>query len=224
MKNQFLANMSHELRTPLNSIIGFSRVILKGIDGPAHARPRRRPHLYLQQRPHLLNLINEILDMAKVEAGKMTLTFEQVDIGEAANATLHNIRSLVKPNVELISDIPEHLPRLEADPIRIRQILINLLSNASKFTDEGVISLKISQDGPEHLLISVADTGLGISQEDVDKLFPKPLNKQIIPPRARPLARVWGCPSPLWLVRMHQGSMWVDTEYGKGATFYVRLP
>ncbi len=223
MKNQFLANMSHELRTPLNSIIGFSRVILKGIDGPLTPAQEEDLTSIYSNGQHLLNLINEILDMAKIEAGKMTLTFEQVDIGEAANATLHNIRSLVKPNVELISDIPEHLPRLEADPIRIRQILINLLSNASKFTDEGVISLKISQDGPEHLLISVADTGLGISQEDVDKLF-KAFEQADNSTTRTAGGTGLGLPITLWLVRMHQGSMWVDTEYGKGATFYVRLP
>ncbi|MBE2219974.1 MAG: GAF domain-containing protein [Anaerolineae bacterium] len=223
MKNQFLANMSHELRTPLNSIIGFSRVILKGIDGPLTTEQEEDLTSIYNNGQHLLNLINEILDMAKIEAGKMNLAFEQVDLGEAAKATLTNIRSLIKPNVELISDIESGLPTIEADPIRIRQILINLLSNAAKFTDEGYINLKVARVDEDHLSMTVTDTGLGIADEDMDKLF-KAFEQADNSTTRTAGGTGLGLPITLWLVRMHNGTMSVDTQYGKGTTFTVRLP
>lgn len=223
MKNQFLANMSHELRTPLNSIIGFSRVILKGIDGPLTTEQEEDLTSIYNNGQHLLNLINEILDMAKIESGKMTLTFEEVDLGEAAKATLTNIRSLIKPNVELVSDISNELPPIEADPIRIRQILINLLSNAAKFTEEGYINLKVSQADDQHLLITVNDTGLGIADEDMDKLF-RAFEQADNSTTRTAGGTGLGLPITLWLVRMHSGTMTLETEYGKGTTFFVKLP
>ena len=223
MKNQFLANMSHELRTPLNSIIGFSRIILKGIDGPLTAEQEEDLTSIYNNGQHLLNLINEILDMAKIEAGKMTLIFEEVDLGEAAKATLTNIRSLIKPNVELISDIASNLPLIEADPIRIRQILINLLSNAAKFTEEGYINLKVSQADDKHLLITITDTGLGIADEDKYKLF-RAFEQADNSTTRTAGGTGLGLPITLWLVRMHNGTMTLETEYEKGTTFFVKLP
>ncbi|MFO7679155.1 MAG: GAF domain-containing protein [Chloroflexota bacterium] len=223
MKNQFLANMSHELRTPLNSIIGFSRVILKGIDGPITPAQEEDLTSIYNNGQHLLNLINEILDMAKIEAGKMTLSFDKVNLGEAAKTTLANIRSLIKPDVELISDIADGLPDIEADPIRIRQILINLLSNAAKFTDQGYISLKVNRQDDDHLQISVTDTGLGIDQEDIDKLFRA--FEQVDNSTTRTAGGTGlGLPITLWLVKMHHGDLWLDTAAGKGSTFYISLP
>jgi signal transduction histidine kinase len=223
MKNQFLANMSHELRTPLNSIIGFSRVILKGIDGPITPAQEEDLTSIYNNGQHLLNLINEILDMAKIEAGKMTLSFDKVNLGEAAKTTLANIRSLIKPDVELISDIADGLPDIEADPIRIRQILINLLSNAAKFTDQGYISLKVNRQDDDHLQIAVTDTGLGIDQEDIDKLFRA--FEQVDNSTTRTAGGTGlGLPITLWLVKMHHGDLWLDTAAGKGSTFYISLP
>ncbi len=223
MKNQFLANMSHELRTPLNSIIGFSRVILKGIDGPITTEQEEDLTSIYNNGQHLLNLINEILDMAKIEAGKMTLVFEEVDLGDAAKTTLTNIRSLIKPNVELISDIQSNLPLIQADPIRIRQILINLLSNAAKFTEEGYINLKVSRADEENLLITVTDTGVGIAEEDMDKLF-RAFEQADNSTTRTAGGTGLGLPITLWLVRMHNGTMSLDTAFGKGTTFYIRLP
>ncbi len=223
MKNQFLANMSHELRTPLNSIIGFSRVILKGIDGPLTQEQEEDLTSIYNNGQHLLSLINEILDMAKIEAGKMNLSFEQVDLGQAAQATLSDIRSLIRPNVQIISDIANDLPTIEADPLRIRQILINLLSNSAKFTIEGHISLKVSQESEKELLVTVSDTGLGIKEEDLDKLFIA--FEQIDNSTTRTAGGTGlGLPITLWLVRMHNGNLSLETDYGKGTTIFVRLP
>jgi signal transduction histidine kinase/putative methionine-R-sulfoxide reductase with GAF domain len=223
MKTLFLANMSHELRTPLNSIIGFSRVILKGIDGPLTPEQEEDLTSIYNNGQHLLNLINEILDMAKIEAGKMNLSFEEVDLGEAAKSTLTNIRSLIKPNVELISDIESDLPPIEADPIRIRQILINLLSNAAKFTEEGYIAIKVTRLDENHLQVTVTDTGLGIAKEDMDKLF-KAFEQADNSTTRTAGGTGLGLPITLWLVRMHNGTISLDTEFGKGTTFYVQLP
>ncbi|MCA9943514.1 MAG: GAF domain-containing protein, partial [Anaerolineales bacterium] len=166
LKTQFLANMSHELRTPLNSIIGFSRVILKGIDGPTTEAQEEDLQSIHSNGQHLLMLINEILDMAKIEAGKMTLNYEMVNLHTAIAPARDTMRSLIDgERVNFIWDVPETLPELEADPIRLRQILLNLLSNAAKFTEEGEIRLKAyGNDEKIHLLVE--DTGIGIAAED----------------------------------------------------------
>jgi len=153
----------------------------------------------------------------------MNLIFEEVDLGEAAKTTLNNIRSLIKPNVELISEIESDLPPIQADPIRVRQILINLLSNAAKFTEEGHIRLKVSRADEENLLVAVTDTGLGIAKDDMDKLF-RAFEQADNSTTRTAGGTGLGLPITLWLVRMHNGKMSLDTEYGKGTTFYIRLP
>ena len=144
LKTQFLANMSHELRTPLNSIIGFSRVILKGIDGPVNETQSQDLNAIHDAGLHLLGLINDILDVSKIEAGKMELTFGDVDLREIVRGVMSTAVGLVKDKpIELISHVPETLPLLQADSIRVRQILLNLVSNAAKFTDQGQIEVSV---------------------------------------------------------------------------------
>ncbi|MBP6468842.1 MAG: GAF domain-containing protein [Chloroflexi bacterium] len=223
MKNQFLANMSHELRTPLNSIIGFSRVILKGIDGPLTTEQEEDLSSIYNNGHHLLMLINEILDMAKIGAGKMTLTFEPVIVEDAITASLTTIRSLVHEGVELISEVAPNLPLIEADPIRLRQILINLLSNATKFTRKGMIRLTAVPENSDHILLSISDTGTGIAQEDFDKLFVA--FEQVDNSTTRTAGGTGlGLPITQWLVNMHHGQLWLDSELGVGTTFFIRLP
>lgn len=223
LKNQFLANMSHELRTPLNSIIGFSRVILKGIDGPLTTEQEEDLTSIYNNGQHLLTLINEILDMAKIGAGKMKLAFETVDLRASAEAALGTVRSLIPPGVVLASQISPDLPPITADPIRIRQILINLLSNAAKFTAQGNIDLSITRNGPDHVLITVADTGIGIDREDFDKLFIA--FEQVDNSTTRTAGGTGlGLPITKWLVTMHGGELWLDSTLGKGTTFFARLP
>lgn len=223
LKTRFLANMSHELRTPLNSIIGFSGIILKGIDGPITVDQEQDLTAINKSGQHLLMLINEILDMAKIEAGKMTLLLERIDVREVADSVLSTVRGLIdeKP-VVLNWEIEPDLPLIDADQIRLRQIMLNLLSNAVKYTYEGSVTCKISQEG-DFIHILVADTGIGIAEQDFDKLFRA--FEQVDDSSTRSIQGTGlGLPITQSLVQMHQGEIWLESEIGKGTTFHVRLP
>ena len=222
LKTQFLANMSHELRTPLNSIIGFSRVILKGIDGPTTQAQEEDLHSIYTNGQHLLSLINEILDMAKIEAGKMALNFEKTSLQKAIDPARDTMRSLINENVTFVWDVPENLPEIEADPVRLRQIVLNLLSNAAKFTDSGEILLQARvEDERLHLLIQ--DTGIGIAQHDYDKLF-TPFAQADSSNTRTSSGTGLGLPITKWLVEMHQGNIKFSSQLNKGTMFFVSLP
>jgi signal transduction histidine kinase len=229
LKSQFLANMSHELRTPLNSIIGFSRVILKGIDGPINDIQRQDLGSIYNSGQHLLGLINDILDLSRIEAGKMELSFAETHLPEIIEGVLSTTRGLVRDkDIELHTDIPENLPTLRADHTRVRQVLLNLLSNAAKFTDKGWIkvSVRTVQDpvGPM-VQVSVADTGHGISNRDAHKLFERFSQVDDSPTR-----KVGGTGLGLHisrqLVELHGGRIWVESEgaTGNGSVFHFTLP
>jgi signal transduction histidine kinase/putative methionine-R-sulfoxide reductase with GAF domain len=223
LKDQFLANMSHELRTPLNSIIGFSRVILKGIDGPITAAQEEDLTSIYDNGRHLLTLINEILDMAKIGADKMTLVFDEVDLAASARDTLATIRSLVdEEKVKLLWDVAPGLPLIKADRLRVRQILMNLLSNAAKYTERGHIRLQIRAAG-DHVHIVVEDTGIGISPENYDRVFVA--FEQVDQSLTRTAGGTGlGLPITQWLVHKHAGKIWIESEVDKGASFHVTLP
>ena len=223
LKTQFLANMSHELRTPLNSIIGFSRIILKGIDGPTTPAQEEDLQSIHTNGQHLLMLINEILDMAKIEAGKMTLIFEPIDLAAAIASARDTTRGLIgSKQIELIWDVPDNLPQIEADPIRLRQILLNLLSNAAKFTEKGEVRLQVyAEDGFIHLIVQ--DSGIGIATDDYDKLF-APF-AQVDSSTTRTMGGTGlGLPITKWLIEMHQGSIDFTSHLNEGTTFHVILP
>jgi signal transduction histidine kinase len=223
LKDQFLANMSHELRTPLNSIIGFSRVILKGIDGPITAAQEEDLTSIYHNGRHLLALINEILDMAKIGADKMTLVFEKVDLTACARDSLATIRSLVdEEKVRLVWDVAPDLPQIEADRVRVHQILMNLLSNAVKHTERGHIRLQVKAAG-DHVHIVVEDTGIGIAHEDFDRIFIA--FEQVDKSMTRTAGGTGlGLPITQWLVHKHAGEIWIESEVDKGASFHVTLP
>ncbi len=223
LKTQFLANMSHELRTPLNSIIGFSRVILKGIDGPTTPAQEEDLQSIYTNGQHLLMLINEILDMAKIEAGKMNLNFETINLHTAVAPAHDTMRSLIDgERVNFIWDVPEDLPELEADAIRLRQILLNLLSNAAKFTEDGEIRLHAYAED-EKIHLKVADTGIGIAPEDFDKLF-MPFAQADSSNTRTASGTGLGLPITKWLIEMHQGSISFTSQPNEGTTFHVILP
>lgn len=224
LKTQFLANMSHELRTPLNSIIGFSRVILKGIDGPITKEQQEDLTSIHNSGQHLLRLINDILDLAKIEAGKIAMAFETVDLNETADSVMSTARGLIKDKpIKLYWDVEPGLPLIEADPIRLRQILINFLSNAAKFTEEGEIRLQINRHDPRFVHISVKDSGMGIDEADYDKLFEA--FEQVDSSATRTVGGTGlGLPITKKLVEMHGGQIWFESEVGRGSTFHVTLP
>lgn len=228
LKSQFLANMSHELRTPLNSIIGFSRVILKGIDGPITELQQQDLTAIYNSGSHLLSLINDILDLSKIEAGKMELAFDEVNITDVTNSVLSTMIGLVKDKpVELKREIEADLPTVRADAIRVRQVMINLLSNAAKFTDEGNIvvhvGLRPNPAGRNEIQVSVTDTGPGISEQDQNKLF-QPFSQVDDSPTRKTGGTGLGLSICQHLINMHGGRIWVESQVGKGSTFYFTLP
>ncbi len=228
LKSQFLANMSHELRTPLNSIIGFSRVILKGIDGPLTELQEQDLNAIYNSGQHLLRLINDVLDLAKIEAGKMELAYDEVNIAETIEGVLPTISGVLKEkSIELITNIAPDIPVVRADPIRVRQVLINLLSNAAKFTEEGSITVEArvqpSPSGGQEVYISVTDTGPGIAPEDQEKLF-KSFSQVDASPTRKTGGTGLGLAISRQLVELHGGRIGVESEMGKGSTFYFTLP
>jgi GAF domain-containing protein/CheY-like chemotaxis protein len=228
LKSQFLANMSHELRTPLNSIIGFSRVIMKGIDGPVTEEQTQDLSAIYNAGQHLLNMINDILDISKIEAGKMELAFEDIQLPQIIESVLSTARGLVKGKpVELLTDVPDDLPTIHADPTRVRQILLNLLSNACKFTDEGNITITVKQqiglNDRAEIYIGVTDTGVGISPEDQRGLF-EPFTQVDGSATRKSGGTGLGLSITRLLVNLHGGEIHIDSTRGEGSTFYFTIP
>ncbi|MBI3814679.1 MAG: response regulator, partial [Nitrospinae bacterium] len=247
LKSEFLANMSHELRTPLNSIIGFSKVILKGIDGPITDIQKTDLTAIHQSGQHLLTIINDILDLSKIESGKMELLKEMIDIGEIAEGVVSTVDSLIigKP-VKLKMELEEELPATFVDKTRIRQVMLNILSNAVKFTDKGEIRLKVRKiryedmktiennpDGycpkrspvreGDFILVSVTDTGIGIKREDMPMVFEE--FRQIDSSSARKEGGTGlGMAISNKFILLHGGEIWVESRPGIGSVFHFTVP
>jgi PAS domain S-box-containing protein len=228
LKSQFLANMSHELRTPLNSIIGFSRVILKGIDGPVSEMQQQDLTAIYNSGQHLLGLINDILDLARIEAGKMELNFEEVHLADMTTSVMSTAKGLVKEKpIQLVQRIPQNMPSVRGDTMRVRQVLLNLISNASKFTDQGSITVETSiQRGPTgkmEALINVIDSGPGISIEDQKKLF-QAFSQVDGSATRKSGGSGLGLSICANLVQLHGGRIGVHSVVGRGSTFWFTLP
>lgn len=223
MKSQFLASMSHELRTPLNAILNFTEFMLMGMLGPVNERQKDAMNKSLNSGKHLLSLINDVLDMTKIQAGMMRLFVEDDVILEQELASVIDATEVLLKGktVRLIKDIDEGLPVMVGDKRRIRQILLNLLSNAAKFTEQGSITLSVKNTG-EDILFAVSDTGPGIAKEDQASIFEafRQTEKGIQNASGTGL----GLPISQRLAEAHGGSLWVESEPGQGATFYVKLP
>jgi signal transduction histidine kinase/DNA-binding response OmpR family regulator len=233
LKSQFLANMSHELRTPLNSIIGFSRVILKGIDGPVSDLQQQDLTSIHNAGQHLLGLINDVLDMSKIEAGKMELVFDEVDLHDIIKGVMSTALALVKEKpVSLHQEIDSSLPMVRADSMRMRQVLLNLLSNASKFTDQGRVTLRafpVITESPvtgrpwPFVQVTVEDTGGGIAPQDMSKLFEA--FSQVDASATRKVGGTGlGLNITKHLVELHGGRIWVESELGQGSRFSFIVP
>ncbi len=223
-KSEFLANMSHELRTPLNAIIGFSEVLLQRMFGELNEKQAEYQEDILSSGRHLLSLINEILDLSKVEAGRMELEVTKFDLPLA----IENARTFVRERatrhgITLEVAVDERLGEFVGDERKIKQILLNLLSNAVKFTPEGGrIELKARQaDGSVE--ISVSDTGIGISPEDQETIFEE--FRQVGADYAQKREGTGlGLTLAKKFVEIHGGRIWVESEVGKGSTFTFTLP
>jgi two-component system, NtrC family, sensor kinase len=222
MKSQFLANMSHELRTPLNAILNFAEFVAKGIFGEVNARQLDALEKVIGSGEHLLSLINDILDLTKIESGMMELFIEEVDLAAILGNVVTTGKSLVKDKpVEILEDIDDPLPAMTGDRRRIQQILLNLVSNAAKFTPSG--SIKISahhEDGT--VILSIQDTGTGIAPQDKSVIF-EPF-RQGVAGAKHGAGTGLGLPITKHLAEAHGGKLWVESEIGVGTTFYIRLP
>ncbi len=229
VKSQFLANMSHELRTPLNSIIGFSRVILKGIDGPVNEMQTQDLSAIYNSGQHLLTLINEILDFSKLEAGKMELSLSDINVSDMINGAMSTAVGLVKDKpIKLVQVVEPDLPVVRADMTRVRQVLINFLSNAAKFTDEGAITVEArrarSPKGIPEVMVTVSDTGPGIADSDRVKLF-LPFSQVDDSPTRKTGGTGLGLSICRSLIEMHGGRIGLlSSVVGQGSIFFFTLP
>ena len=222
LKSDFLATMSHELRTPLNSILGFSEVLLSS--NTLADKQQRWVRNIQSSGERLLNLINDILDLAKIEAGKMQVRIGEFSLRDVCEGLLTMFRPLAeKKNIDLRGQLDPEIPVVRQDPVKLQQILSNLLSNAIKFTPEGGrITLKAESD-PMHLVLTVIDTGVGIAPEDKELVFEK--FRQAGNPLTREHAGTGlGLSIVRELAKLLGGEVTLQSELGRGSTFIVRLP
>jgi signal transduction histidine kinase len=224
MKTQFLANMSHELRTPLNAILNFTRFLSKERYGPLTPRQQELQQRVLSNGEHLLGLINDILDLAKIEAGRVDLVREDVDLRPMLNGVLATTSGLTKDKpIAVILDAPAELPIINVDKTRIRQVLLNLLSNAAKFTQQGEITLRVAPYSDQLLCVTVQDTGIGIAPEYHQVVFEEFRQVQSDATRAYEGTGL-GLSISKRLVEMHGGQIWLESTQGGGSRFSFTLP
>ena len=223
-KSEFLANMSHELRTPLNAVIGFSEVLLERMFGEVNPKQEEYLNDILSSGKHLLSLINDILDLSKIEAGRMELEAQAFDLPAALDNALTLIRErAARHSIGLEVHVDPRIGEVVADERKIKQVLLNLLSNAVKFTPEGgTITMSAALNG-EAVVVSVADTGIGIAAEDQEAIFEE--FRQVGDDYARKREGTGlGLALARRLVELHGGTLSVQSELGKGSTFTFTIP
>ncbi len=226
LKSSFLANMSHELRTPLNSILGFADVMLEELDGPLTPYMDNDLRLIQKNGQHLLHLINDVLDMAKIESGKLNLIIEKFNLHEIME-DVSSITSSLAHEKDIALSIDADSDReveISADRNRLRQVMINLVNNAMKFTEQGKIRIHIARE-ENSVLISVKDTGIGIPPSQLETVFQE--FTQVDSSTTRKVGGTGlGLPISRRLIEMHGGRLWAESTgiEGEGSTFYVFLP
>ncbi len=224
VKTQFLGNVSHELRTPLNAILNFVEFVTLEMYGPISPEQRDALQKSLNSGQQLLSLINDLLDMTRIDAGMMRLLIEpRVDVHEIVKPVLPMIPTMSgdKP-IQFITDIDDELPPVRADHRRVRQVLLNLLSNAFKFSERGSVTLSIKHRHP-YVLFCVSDTGPGIPQSEQGVIF-KPFIQALNADHHSQGGTGLGLAISHWLVAAHEGSLWVESETGDGAAFFFSIP
>jgi adenylate cyclase len=226
-KSRFLANMSHELRTPMNAVIGITEMLMEEAEDSSNRQALEPLERILRAGKHLLQLINEILDLSKIEAGKLELNYEPIAVAALVDDVVGEAQSLAAKNSnKLVVECEPDIGTIRSDPMRLRQIMLNLLSNACKFTDHGSVTLSVDRRGEgddDWISIRVADTGIGMTNEQLGKLF-----QEFSQADSSTTRKYGGTGLGLAisdrLCRMMGGAIDVKSEPGRGTTFSVRLP
>ncbi|MBN1430306.1 MAG: HAMP domain-containing protein [Anaerolineae bacterium] len=223
IKSQFLASMSHELRTPLNAILNFTKLLRKGIQGPVNERQIDTLSEVVASSQHLLSLINDVLDVSKIQSGALTLFVEEnVALQDIVYAGARTAESLLKDKpVTLVKDIGADLPLILCDQRRVQQVLLNLLGNAAKFTDHGTITLSVKRQD-DQILFVIKDTGAGIPKDQQDYIFEPFIQTETGIKHAGGTGL--GLPISRSLVEAHGGRIWLESAPGEGSTFMFTLP
>ena len=226
VKDEFLANMSHELRTPLNAILGLSESLGEQVAGPLNEKQQKYLTTINESGHHLLSLINDILDLAKIEAGQITLDINKVDINSVCQASLRMVKQLAqKKNQEVLFQIDGGLGLMWADERRLKQMIVNLLSNAVKFTPEsGTLGLEVQGDrAGNKVTLTVWDNGIGINSRDMEKLF-RPFVQLDTGLAREATGTGLGLTLVAQMARLHGGSVTVQSQPGAGSRFSIQLP
>jgi len=223
LKSAFLATMSHELRTPLNSIIGFTGIILRGLVGPLNDEQAKQLGMVQGSAHHLLTLINDVLDISKIEAGQVEIVTEPFDARAAIEKVVRTVTPLAeKKGLALVAEVAPEVDQITSDRRRVEQILINLVNNAIKFTEHGEVRVEC-QVSDRRLVTRVVDTGIGIKPEDMGKLFEAFRQVETGLARRREGTGL-GLSICQKLVEMLGGEIWAESEWGVGSTFTFTLP
>ena len=224
-KSEFLANMSHELRTPLNAIIGFSEILAMQIFGPLGSeRYRSYVEDIHQSGNHLLGIINGILDLSKAEAGKLTLDETEVDLAEVLRQSGRMFRTkAAEQGIKLIFDLPEAMPAIRADSRLVSQVVINLISNAIKFTNQGTVAVSLGRAAEGDCYIRVRDTGVGIAKENIAKVVEPFVQVESAFSRGHEGTGL-GLPFVQKIMELHGGGLSIESELGEGTTVTVHFP
>jgi len=242
MKTDFISTVSHELRTPLTSVVGFAKIIHKKLTEqitPALVSADKKTvrsvqqigdniNIIISEGERLTNLINDVLDIAKMEAGKIEWVMQPVNLGEIIDRAVNATSCLWQTSgLQLIKQVPHELPKVKGDPARLLQVLINLISNAVKFTNQGSITITAAQqfspEGGAQIIVSVIDTGIGIAPENREKVFEK--FKQVGEVMTdKPQGTGLGLPICQQIIEHHEGRIWVESELAVGSNFSFALP